>query len=79
MQCQWTAITVQEGHGWVAYFEELPQAVAAGRTQDEARETLDWAVAMILEAGRGGAELADLPEEADASDELDASFVQTFA
>lgn len=70
MHSQWTAITEKNGQGWVAYFQELPQAVTFGTTLDEARESLDWAVNLILEAGRGGAELSDLAEDPEAVESI---------
>lgn len=57
MQSQWTAISEQSGQGWIAYYRELPQAVAPGNTRGEAIEHLQTAVDMILNAGVGGADI----------------------
>ena len=54
---QLTAVYMQvpEG-GYVAFVEELPGANTQGETLEEARENLQEAVAMVLEANRALAE-----------------------
>ncbi|WP_174842886.1 type II toxin-antitoxin system HicB family antitoxin [Candidatus Oscillochloris fontis] len=49
----WTAVFEQTDDGWfVAWIEELPGAITQGETLDEARENLQEAAAMVLEARR---------------------------
>ena len=38
-----------EGGGYVAYAQELPQAISEGDTLEEARENLRDAIALLLE------------------------------
>ncbi len=48
-----TAVFEQTDDGWyVAWVEELPGAITQGRTLEEARENLQEAVSMVLEARR---------------------------
>jgi len=48
-----TAVFEQTEDGWyVAWIEELPGAVTQGATLDEARENLQEAAALVLEARR---------------------------
>lgn len=49
---QLTAVFVEVPEGYVAFVEELPGANTQGATLDEARENLQEAVAMVLEANR---------------------------
>ena len=58
MENRFTAIFQRDGDGWVAWVEELPGANTQGDTLDEARENLEEAVKMILQANR---ELAVIP------------------
>ena len=54
----WTAVFVEVPEGYAAFVEELPGANAQGRTLDEARENLQEAVELVLEANRTLAEEA---------------------
>ena len=51
-----TAVYMQVPEGYVAFVEELPGANTQGATLEEARENLQEAVAMVLEANRELAE-----------------------
>jgi predicted RNase H-like HicB family nuclease len=51
-----TAVYIQVPEGYVAFVEELPGANTQGTTLDEARENLQEAVALVLEANRELAE-----------------------
>jgi predicted RNase H-like HicB family nuclease len=53
---QLTAVYMKVPEGYVAFIEELPGAHTQGSTLEEARENLQEAVAMILEANRELAE-----------------------
>ena len=53
---QLTAVFIQVPEGYIAFVEELPGANTQGTTLDEARENLQEAVALVLEANRGLAE-----------------------
>lgn len=48
----WTAVFVEVPEGYAAFVEELPGANAQGATLDEARENLQEAVELVLEANR---------------------------
>ncbi len=49
----WTAVFEQTEDGWyVGWIEELPGAITQGQTLEEARENLQEAVAMVLDARR---------------------------
>ncbi len=52
-----TAVFMAVPEGFIAFVEEIPGTNTQGATLDEARENLQEAVAMILEAN---SELADL-------------------
>lgn len=52
----WTAVFVEVPEGYAAFVEELPGANAQGATLDEARENLQEAVELVLEANRTLAE-----------------------
>lgn len=54
----WTAVFVEVPEGYAAFVEELPGANAQGATLDEARENLQEAVELVLEANRTLAEEA---------------------
>lgn len=54
---KFTAVFEQEGEWWMAYVEELPGANTQGATLDEARDNLNEAIELIIEANR---ELAGL-------------------
>ena len=64
MENQFTAVFVKDGDWWMAYVEELPGANTQGATIEEARENLEEAVALILEANREIAEEALVGESA---------------
>ena len=51
-----TAVYMKVPEGYVAFIEELPGANTQGETLDEARENLNEAVALVLEANRALAE-----------------------
>ena len=51
-----TAVYMQVPEGYVAFVEELPGANTQGATLDEARENLQEAVSLVLEANRELAE-----------------------
>ncbi len=51
-----TAVYLQVPEGYIAFVEELPGANTQGDTLEEARENLQEAVALILEANREMAE-----------------------
>jgi predicted RNase H-like HicB family nuclease len=51
-----TAVYMQVPEGYIAFVEELPGANTQGATLQEARENLQEAVAMVLEANRELAE-----------------------
>jgi len=53
---QLTAVYVQVPEGYIAFVEELPGANTQGDTLEEARENLQEAVAMVLDANRELAE-----------------------
>lgn len=55
---QLTAVYLEVPEGYVAFVEELPGANTQGATLDEARENLQEAVALVLEANREQAEQA---------------------
>ena len=49
---QLTAVFMKVPEGYIGFVEELPGANTQGETLDEARENLQEAVAMVLEANR---------------------------
>lgn len=51
-----TAVYMQVPEGYVAFVEELPGANTQGATLEEARENLQEAVALVLDANRELAE-----------------------
>ena len=51
-----TAVYMKVPEGYVAFIEELPGANTQGETLEEARENLNEAVALVLEANREMAE-----------------------
>ena len=53
---QFTAVFVEVPEGYIAFVEELPGANTQGATLQEAKENLQEAVAMLLEANRELAE-----------------------
>jgi predicted RNase H-like HicB family nuclease len=53
---QFTAVYIEVPEGYIAFVEELPGANTQGDTLEEARENLQEAVAMVLDANRELAE-----------------------
>lgn len=51
-----TAVYMPVPEGYIAFVEELPGANTQGATMDEARENLQEAVTLVLEANRELAE-----------------------
>ena len=51
-----TAVFMKVPEGYVAFIEELPGANTQGVTLDEARENLNEAVALVLDANRAMSE-----------------------
>ena len=49
---QLTAVYEKHGDWYVAYLEEIPGVNTQGRTMDEARENLEDALHLFLEANR---------------------------
>lgn len=52
MGLQFTAVFRKVPEGYLGFVEELPGANTQGATLDEARESLQEAVAMVLDANR---------------------------
>lgn len=48
----WTAVYLPVPEGYIAFVEELPGANTQGATLDEARENLQEAIELVLEANR---------------------------
>lgn len=48
----WTAVYLPVPEGYIAFVEELPGANTQGATLEEARENLQEAIEMVLEANR---------------------------
>lgn len=48
----WTAVFVEVPEGYAAFVEELPGANAQGATLTEARENLQEAIELVLDANR---------------------------
>jgi predicted RNase H-like HicB family nuclease len=53
---KFTAVYIEVPEGYMAFVEELPGANTQGDTLEEARENLQEAVALVLEANRELAE-----------------------
>ena len=60
----WTAVYVPVPEGYIAFVEELPGANTQGATLDEARENLQEAIELVLEANRTLAEESLVGKEA---------------
>jgi len=60
----WTAVYVAVPEGYIAFVEELPGANTQGATLDEARENLQEAIELVLEANRTLAEESLVGKEA---------------
>jgi predicted RNase H-like HicB family nuclease len=56
MEVRLTAVFRQVPEGYIGFVEELPGANTQAATLDEARENLQEAVALVLEANRALAE-----------------------
>lgn len=56
MSIQLTAVFMKAPEGYIAFVEELPGANTQANTIEEARENLNEAVALVLEANRALAE-----------------------
>lgn len=56
MHIQFTAVFRKVPEGYIGFVEELPGANTQGATLDEARENLNEAVVLVLEANRSMAE-----------------------
>jgi predicted RNase H-like HicB family nuclease len=56
MAMELTAVFMKVPEGYVAFIEELPGANTQGETLDKARENLNEAVALVLDANRALAE-----------------------
>lgn len=52
----WTAVYLEVPEGYAAFVEELPGANAQGATLEEARENLQEAIELVLDANRALAE-----------------------
>jgi predicted RNase H-like HicB family nuclease len=52
MDIQFTAVFQKVPEGYIAFVEELPGANTQGVTLDEARENLQEAISLVLEANR---------------------------
>jgi predicted RNase H-like HicB family nuclease len=52
MEIQFTAVFQKVPEGYIAFVEELPGANTQGVTLDEARENLQEAISLVLEANR---------------------------
>ena len=63
MQNQFTAIYERDGEWYIAYCPEVPGANGQGKTQEECRESLVEAIALILQDRRDDA-LKGVPPEA---------------
>lgn len=60
---QFTAVYMQVPEGYIAFVEELPGANTQGATLEEAKENLQEAVAMVLEANRELSRDSENPEQ----------------
>jgi predicted RNase H-like HicB family nuclease len=56
MQIELTAVFQQVPEGYIGFVEELPGANTQGATLEEARENLEEAITLVLEANRALAE-----------------------
>ncbi len=52
MQIEFTAVFQKVPQGYIGFVEELPGANTQGATLEEARENLEEAIALVLEANR---------------------------
>ncbi len=56
MKLHFTAVFQKVPEGYIGFVEELPGANTQGETLEEARENLEEAIQMVLEANRSLAE-----------------------
>ena len=49
---EFTAVYIEVPEGYIAFIEELPGANTQGKTIEEAKQNLEEAVSMVLEANR---------------------------
>jgi len=49
---RFTAVFEQSGDWWIGYVEELPGANTQGHTLEEARENLQKAIRLVIDANR---------------------------
>jgi predicted RNase H-like HicB family nuclease len=56
MKVKFTTVFQKVGEGYIGFVEELPGANTQGETLEEARENLQEAIELILEANRALAE-----------------------
>lgn len=56
MNLKLTKVFQKVSHGYIGFVEELPGANTQGETLEEARENLEEAISLILEANRTLAE-----------------------
>lgn len=56
MKVEFTAVFQQVPEGYIGFVEELPGANTQGETLEEARQNLEEAIQMVLEANRSLAE-----------------------
>jgi predicted RNase H-like HicB family nuclease len=56
MQIQFTAVFREVPEGYIGFVEELPGANTQGATLEEARDNLQEAVALVLDANRAMSE-----------------------
>ena len=61
---QLTAVYLEVPEGYIAFVEELPGANTQGATLDEARDNLQEAVTLVLEANRELAEQSLVGQQA---------------
>ena len=52
MKLEFTAVFQKVPEGYIGFIEELPGANTQGKTLEEARENLEEAIQMVLEANR---------------------------
>ena len=52
MKLEFTAVFQKVSEGYIGFVEELPGANTQGKTLEEARENLEEAIQMVLEANR---------------------------
>jgi predicted RNase H-like HicB family nuclease len=58
-------VSESEGGGYLAYAEELPDAISEGDTLEEARDNLRDAIELVLEANREVTGQSALTQEGD--------------